>query len=94
MFTVKYRSFQRSQNQPPADCVAPSALYDEHELIDGPFAMISKELDDGWTVVHAHRDHNSPGVTFGPVKHGEAGMPRPTVWVMNESGATVAKYDL
>ena len=95
MFTVKYRSYCLSAKQPPADCTAPSAFYDEHELIDGPFAMVSKEMDDGWTVIHAHRDHNSPGMTFGPCKNdADAGWPRPTLWVMNEAGATVAKYDL
>jgi hypothetical protein len=51
-------------------------------------------MDQGYTVVHAHRDEFAPGYTFGPVKHGEAGMPRPAVWVMNEHGSTVAKYDL
>jgi hypothetical protein len=94
MFTIKYRSYSLSQNQPPADCIAPTAFYDEHELIDGPFAMVSKELEDGYTVVHAHRDHNALGMSFGPVKAGAAGQPRPTLWVMNEAGATVAKYDL
>ena len=34
MFTVKYRSYCLSAKQPPADCTAPSAFYDEHELIE------------------------------------------------------------
>lgn len=93
MFTLKYRSYSLAKVQPPADCTS-GPFYDEHELIDGPFAMISKEMDDGYIVIHAHRDHNSPGMTFGPVKADEAGKPRPTLWVMNEQGATVAKYDL
>jgi hypothetical protein len=94
MFTIKYRTYSVSRIQPPADCIAPTAFYDEHELIDGPFAMVSKEIDDGYVVVYAHREHNAPGMTFGPVKVDAAGQPRPTLWVMNEAGATVAKYDL
>ena len=93
MFTIKYRSYSLSPKQ-SSDV---PTCYDEHELIDGPFAMISKEYQDGYQVVHAHRDHNAPGMTFGPCIYDEvAGVhhPRPTLWVMNESGATVAKYDL
>lgn len=96
MFTIKYRSYSLSRTQ-NEDESAPRC-YDEHELIDGPFAMVSKELDDGYVVVHAHRDHNYPGMTFGPIKSDnpttDGPAPRPTVWVMNEAGATVAKYDL
>jgi hypothetical protein len=92
MFTIKYRSYSLSRTQ-NEDESAPRC-YDEHELIDGPFATVSKEIEDGFVVVHAHRDHNSPGMTFGPIRAGEAGQPRATLWVMNEAGATVAKYDL
>jgi hypothetical protein len=92
MFTIKYRSYTLSAKQS-----SDGPFYDEHELIDGPFAMISKEMDDGYPVVYAHRDHNAPGTAFGPVQIPETAgqrQPRPTLWVMNESGATVAKYDL
>jgi hypothetical protein len=49
-------------------------------------------------VVHAHREGGAPGCTWGPVPHedrapGTQPAPRPTLYVMNESGATVAKYD-
>jgi hypothetical protein len=94
MFTTKYRSYNLSSNQPPPDCVAPKHFYDEHEMIEGPFVQVSKEMVDGYVVVYAHRDFNSPGMTFGPVQNYAADQPRPTLWVMNESGATVAKYDL
>jgi hypothetical protein len=96
MFTIKYRTFPLTEIQPPPNSASP-ACYSEHELIDGPFAMVSKEMDDGYVVVHAHRDFTAPGMTFGPHKAQEAAGspgPRPTLWVMNEHGATVAKYDL
>jgi hypothetical protein len=94
MFYTKYRSYSLSDNQPPVDCIAPKRFYDECEMIEGPFVQISKEMSQGYVVVHAHRSFDAPGMTFGPVIAEEAGKPRPILWVMNEAGATVAKYDL
>jgi hypothetical protein len=91
MFTVKYRTYNPCPKQ-PADCT--SRQYDEVEMIQGPFAFVSKEMEDGYTVVYAHRDDTAPGYTFGPIFSDEAGRPRPALWVMNEQGATIAKYDL
>lgn len=93
MFTIKYRSYQPCAKQPEAGDGA-NKFYDEIDLIDGPFNIVSKEMDDGYTVVHAHRGPEMLGMTFGPVKADEAGKPRPKLWVMNEQGATVATYDL
>lgn len=94
MFTIKYRTLELAPQQ-PSD--GPSN-YTFHEQIHGPFHMVSQEVDsDGHTVVHAHRDDCSPGMMFGPWAPAEtAGSPRPgpTLWVMNEQGATIAKYDL
>lgn len=90
MFTIKYRTYNPSPKQDGGT----TCFYDQCELIDGPFALVSQEMDDGYIVVHAHRDHEAPGTMFGPVRADEAGKPRPTLWVMNEQGATVAKYDL
>lgn len=97
MFTVKYRTYSLSPKQPAEG----PRFYDECELIHGPFELVSKEVDeDGEIVVHAHRAGGAPGMTF---KHcdiredqvaGQLPRPRSTLWVMNESGATVAKYDL
>jgi hypothetical protein len=91
MYTMKYRYYARSNTQ-PAD--ASHTAYDEFEMIQGPFSYVSAEWDDGWRVVHAHRNDTEPGYTFGPVKDAAAGQPRPTLYVMNDHGATVAKYDL
>lgn len=90
-FTVKYRMFEVSGLQ-PADG---PPLFRPVELLDGPFHHISQSWEDGRMVVHCHRDEVSPGMPYGPVIHAEADdRPRPTLWVMNEQGATVAKYDL
>lgn len=89
MFTIKYRTFALSPKQ---DNHGP--YYDMCEQIHGPFGFVSQETDDGCRVVYAHRDDGAPVMTFGPVKVGVAGQPCPTLWVMNEQGATIAKYDL
>lgn len=91
MFTIKYRHFRPSVLQDESD---PITRYDSIELIDGPFDLVSQEMDDGYLVVHGHRGENMLGTTFGPVKEDDAGRPRPTVWVMNEAGATVSTYRL
>jgi hypothetical protein len=95
MFTIKYRSY--TLNTKRSNC-GEGPIYDEHELIDGPFTMISKEFnEEGYPVVYAHREHNAPGMTYGAFNVPDvAGQPnpRPMLWVMNDHGATVAKYDL
>jgi hypothetical protein len=96
--TVKYRSYQLAAAQQSGGPLH----YDEIEQIHGPFAFVSKEMDDGYPVVHCHLDNGDPGLTLGPCRLGDmeeaAGgpqaPPRPTVWVMNYYGATIAKYDL
>lgn len=92
MFTIKYRTYDRSRTQP----VDGPTFYDENEQIHGPFDFVSREVDENnMTVVHAHRGAE-PGMTFGPLKLPEVAgekLPRPMLWVMNASGATVAKYD-
>lgn len=104
MFTIKYRTFERAHQQNAA--AGSPTYYDEHEQIHGPFALISKETDEnGYPVVHAHRSENEPGMTFTHSRIRDledqqvAGQPEPpaplsTLWVMNEQGATIAKYDL
>jgi hypothetical protein len=98
MFTTKYISFQLSPLQ-SSDETDPR-FYDRCETIDGPWSYISQSYDDETRgmVVHAHREGGAPGCTWGPVPHedrapGTQPAPRPTLYVMNESGATVAKYD-
>lgn len=95
MFTIKYRTYSLARTQ-PKDCSS-GPFYDENEQIHGPFELVSKEQDeDGYTVVHCHRG-TDPALTFGPFNQPEAAgskRPRPTLWVMNSAGATVAKYDL
>lgn len=94
MFTVKYRRFQPCSQQP----IDGPTFYDKVESIAGPFEHISQEYVDGLAVVYAHREGGAPGMTYGPVQadQGPPGTnaPRPTLWVMNDSGATVATYDL
>ena len=70
--------------------------YDQVESIDGPFCSVSQEYDRGYMVVYAHRSPSELGMTYGPIMEpdGTNQPPRPTLWVMNEQGATVAKYDL
>jgi hypothetical protein len=99
MFTVKYRTYNLAPVQ-NADPLAPRC-YDEVEMIYGTFELVSKEQDvDGNTVVHCHRPGGDPGLTIKHCDHGPepaAGQlpaPRSKCWVMNEQGATVAKYDL
>lgn len=89
MFTIKYRLFQPAAEQPQEG----PTHYDQCEQIHGPFSLVSQEMDDGYTVIYAHRG-DDPGMTFGPCKEYESGKPRPILWVMNESGATVATYHL
>jgi hypothetical protein len=96
MFTVKYRTYNLAKQQP----VDGPRHYDEVELIYGPFEMVSKEHDeDGYPVVYAHRAGGAEGLTLKHCDHGDqvAGQlppPRAMCWVMNEQGATIAKYGL
>jgi hypothetical protein len=98
MFTIKYRTYSLAPTQ-NSDALA-SRCYDENEQIHGPFELVSKEQDeDGCTVVHAHPPGNAPATTFadpGSRNDSVAGetRPRSALWVMNEQGATIAKYDL
>lgn len=90
MFTVKYRSYSMA----PAQCTEGPTNYDENEQLHGPFTLISREQDlNGYAVIYAHNG-DDPGMVFGPIQADEAGKPRPILWVMNDAGATVAKYDL
>lgn len=98
MFTVKYRTY----NLAPKQQAGGPLCYDEVEMIYGTFELISKEQDeDGNTVIHCHRPGGAPGLTVKHCDHqdekraaGDLPPPRSTCWIMNEQGATVAKYDL
>lgn len=95
MFTIKYRSHRLADAQD-------SETYPRfvaHEQISGPYAFVSQEIENGRAVVYCHDEHGDSRLMLGPwVPAGPAdGIPegpRPTVYVMNASGATVAKYDL
>lgn len=93
MFTVKFRHYELSDQQPPKDCVAPKKFYDECEYVSGPYQTVQKRMDDGWQIVTAY-DGANPGYTWGPFKDLDEGQPRPTIWVMNDQGSTIAKYEL
>jgi len=82
MFTVKYRFFEQDK----------SNRFKPAERLDGPFNSVSQTLEDGLCVVRAeHKDDTS--MTYGPF-FAEEHWPRPVVYVMNERGSTIAKYDL
>jgi hypothetical protein len=100
MFTIKYRYYTPAKTQP----VDGPKFYDECESCHGPFEVVNQARDDnGYIEVHGIRGRSDGylPMTFGPfhdpngedVKPGQQ-HPRPTLWVMNEAGATVAKYDL
>ena len=93
MFTIKYRYYQLSDQQPPEDCLAPTKFWQEHEQLHGPYIGINKIMVNGYQMVECF-DYTNPPNTFGPYDHLEEGQPRPVIWVMNEQGATIAKYDL
>ena len=90
MFTVKYRQFTLA----PAQQADAPMMYSQVESIDGPFDRISQEHTIHGMVVYAYRGDGELHMTYGPCLNGREDPPRPTVWVMNEMGATVAKYDL
>lgn len=95
-YTIKERAFYIDHNNPPpADCVGPINTFVPAENIVGPFANVSQRYEDGYLVVtgHYHGD-DTPGVSFGPWSGLSNDCPRPTVWVMNENGATVATYQM
>lgn len=96
MFTIKYRYYTLTQQPQGVEFIC----YDENESMHGPYDVISKGMENGYPTVQGIPEPgpNLP-MTFGPFTppsdspHPEK-HPRPTVWVMNEAGATVAKYDL
>ena len=92
-FTVKYQRYVPAAAQPADGPV----FYSPIQSIDGPFTSIHQEYKDGLLVVYAHRG-DELGMTYGPVFGTDAPPerqpPRPTLWVMNDQGQTVAKYDL
>lgn len=92
MFTIKYRSHVPADTQQAGVPIA----YDTVEQLSGPYHLISQEVEKGSIVVYAHDIHGNSQCTFGPHVWSEtlSGPPRPTLWVMNENGATVARYDL
>ncbi len=93
MFTIKYRRYNLAAKQ----CTeASTPFFDPVETIDGPFAQINQEYESGYMVVYAHRSDGELGMSYGPNNgiDGPQSPPRPTLWIMNEHGATVAKYDL
>lgn len=104
MFTIKYRYFEPGSlvaPKPGSDCHAPGRpTYTEAERIDGPYVSVSQRWENGYAIVTADRGDVSPGMTYGPIINSgdevEPNMPypRPTLWVMNDRGATIAKYDL
>jgi hypothetical protein len=99
MFTIKYRFYNLAPQQPSEG----PRYYDQCESCHGPFEVVSQERKDGYIVVHGIDPAGAP-MTFGPhrIADLEAAVagdttsqaPRPIVWVMNEHGATIAKYDL
>jgi hypothetical protein len=91
MFTIKYRFYNLAAQQPTEG----PQFYDQCESCHGPFEVVSQERSDGYIVVHGIDPAGQP-MTFGPYNPPDqvASAPRPIVWVMNEAGATVAKYDL
>ncbi len=89
MFTIKYRTYNPSIEQPSEG----PTCYDECEQVHGPFTLISKEQQGGHNVVYAHNG-DDPGMAFGPVHADGTEKLRPRLWVMNDAGATVATYEL
>lgn len=93
MLTIKYRTYVRVVDPANGDS------FTAHEQIHTGFDMTSQEIEGGNMVVHAHRG-GDPGMMFGPwlppepEVAGQSSVPRPIVWVMNEQGATVGRYDL
>lgn len=92
MFTIKYRSWEVCDRQPTPAPASP--CYSQLERLDGPFAAVSTRYENGLLAVSCDRNDMTPGMTYGPVQPTEGNVPRPTLWVMNEQGATIAKYDL
>lgn len=95
MFTIKYRTFAPVEPlQQDLRAGAPPRAFQPSEQLHGPFLFVSQEHENGYVTVHCHSDDAGPGFSFGPCTDLPSDCPRPTVWVMNEHGATVAKYDL
>lgn len=95
MFTIKYRFYTLAQ--PVAGETA--NFYDECESCHGPFEVISQGRENGYITVSGIPTPGNLPMTFGPFvppldAPDPSRHPRPTIWVMNEGGATIARYDL
>lgn len=66
----------------------------QNEMIDGPYESVSTRYEGHDLTVYCRRNELHPGMTYGPIGETENNFPRPTLWVMNAQGATIAKYDL
>lgn len=90
MFTIKYRSYQPASKQPCDGYVD----YTSREEVTGPYSHVTQDVDENDQLI-INAANGDIRIMFGPWLPPEGDRtPRPTVWVMNESGATVAKYDL
>lgn len=92
-FTLKYRYWALS----PAQESDNFPNYMELEALSGPWDYVFKDMELGLPLIRAHNEGGSGSATYGPFLREELdrpGSPHPVVWVMNESGATVAKYEL
>ncbi len=90
MFTIKYRYYELCAPAPDT----PAPQYSQCERLDGPYESVSTRYENGELTVYCSRNELSPGMTYGPIGETANDFPRPTLWVMNAQGATIAKYDL
>jgi hypothetical protein len=94
MFTIKYRFYTLAAAQS-----VDGPFYDQCESCHGPFEVVSQERDQNGSIVVHGIDPNGQPMTFGPARAEESAVlhnpsPRPVIWVMNDHGATIARYDL
>lgn len=100
MFTTKYRYYEPAPT--PPDCI--SGGFTPCERIDGPYGSVSARWEGGRQIVYCDCGEANPGMTFGPINNDEPctiaeaekqrNFPRPTLWVMNAQGSTIATYHL
>lgn len=95
MFTIKYRYYTLTPQPQGVTFIC----YDENESLHGPYEVVSKGMENGYPTVHCIPAPGELPMTFGPfVAPSDAPdperHPRPTIWVMNDQGATISKYDL
>jgi hypothetical protein len=97
MFTIKYRTW----NPAPEDSeTAIPGSWVKTEQLWGPFEFVSSETRANGLEVYGYYkgyhdgDQRGLPMTFGPFCDAPKEQPHPVLWVMNESGATVAKYEL